>query len=88
MEILLVFVAIFLKQKHGNFSFSESSLGNSCHFYRVAKNKGLKWLNQSHNRFIPYHESEPESSLSHKSISNHHKFFLCFAFKLFFLFPF
>ena len=42
MEILLVFVAIFLKQKHGNFSFSESSLGNSCHFYLVAKNKGLK----------------------------------------------
>ena len=53
MKIHLVFATIFLKQKHANFSFSASTLGNSSrkllklfYFNRAAKNKGVRRSNQ------------------------------------------
>ena len=51
------------------FFFSESSLGNSLHFYRAAKNKGLKRRNYLDNRFTPHHEFEPKSSLPESQVN-------------------
>ena len=51
------------------FFFSESGLGNSLHFYRAAKNKGLKRRNYLDNRFTPHHEFEPKSSLPESQVN-------------------
>ena len=51
------------------FFFSESSLGNSLHFYLAAKNKGLKRRNYLDNRFTPHHEFEPKSSLPESQVN-------------------
>ena len=53
LTVIILFVGtIFLKQKHGNFSFSATSLWKSSreflvfNFNHAAKNLGLKWSNQ------------------------------------------
>ena len=65
------------------FFFSESSLGNSLHFYRAAKNKGLKRRNYLDNRFTPHHEFEPKSSLPESQVNLESLFLLLSFFLLF-----